>query len=308
MKKQNLSIGAFVNRLSTVDELLSHKNLLKHRFVISSLYGTFPNVIWNGGRTLIQSYSNITNEKEWYKARNYLWYDPRGMESLIRSYNDRGIGIRYTYSNSLIKKKHLGDKRANLTLEMAHNSMNAVITGNPFIEEYVRKYYPKFKIISSATSQRNLSVPFLKKRIDEVDLLVLPPEFNDRYDLITRLGVDKLEILINERCAPHCPNRSAHYAAISKSQICWDSRFEGECYAQHCPVYRAKRQNAQIETMVLSDKKITALQKLGVHHFKFVGRHLSKDQFIAEVDGILIKERFRVSQAVRAEAYNFSRS
>jgi collagenase-like PrtC family protease len=215
------------------------------------------------------------------------------MESLIRSYNDRGIGIRYTYSNLLITKKHLNDKRANLTLELAHNSMNAVITGNPLVEEYVRKHYPKFKIISSATSQKNLSVSFLKKRISEVDLLVLPPEYNDKYELIERLGVDKLEILINERCAPYCPNRRAHYRAISKTQICWDPKFEGENYFSHCPVYRGMRQNTQIETLVLSDKKITALQRIGIHNFKFVGRHLSRDGFVQEVDKVLIKEKCR---------------
>jgi collagenase-like PrtC family protease len=293
MKKQNLSIGAFVNRLAIVDNLLFFTKILKHNFVISSVYGTFPNVIWNGGRTLVQYYSNITDEREWYKRMNYLWYDPQGMESLIRSYNDRGIGVRYTYSNMLITKKHLNDKRANLTLELAHNSLNAVITGNPLVEEYVRKHYPNFKIISSATSQKNLSVPFLKKRIGEVDLLVLPPEYNDKYELIDRLGVDKLEILINERCAPYCPNRRAHYEAISKSQKCWDPRFERENYFAHCPVYKGMQENTQIETLVLSDKKITDLQRTGIHNFKFVGRHLSRDGFVQEVDRVLIKEKCR---------------
>lgn len=293
MKKQNLSIGAFANRLGVVDDLLSSKGILKHSFVISSLYGTFPNVTWNGGRNFVQFSSNITDEKEWFKKVNYLWYDPQGMESVIRSYNEKGIGIRYTYSNMLIGKKDLSDERANLTLEVAHNSMNAVITGNLLIEEYVRKHYPRLKIISSATSQKNLSVPFLRKRIDEVDLLVLPPEYNDKYELINRLGVDKLEILINERCVPFCPNRRAHYAAISKSQIFWDPKFEGDSYVSHCPLYRAMQQKTQIKTLVLSDKKITALQKLGVHNFKFVGRHLSRDEFVLEVDRVLIKDRFR---------------
>jgi hypothetical protein len=130
MNKQNLSIGAFVNRLAVVDDLLSRKNILKHRFVISSVFGTFPNVIWNGGRTLLHYCSNFTTEREWYEKVNHLWYDPQGMESLIRFYNEKGIGARYTYSNSLLTKRHLSDKRANLTLELAHNSMNAVITGN----------------------------------------------------------------------------------------------------------------------------------------------------------------------------------
>jgi hypothetical protein len=293
MRKQNLSIGAFANRLGVADDLLSSKGILKHRFVISSLYGTFPNVAWNGGRNFVHFSSNISDEKEWNEKINYLWYDPQGMESLIRTYNEKGVGIRYTYSNMLIGKKDLNDERANLTLEVAHNSMNAVITGNLLIEEYVRKHYPKYKIISSATSQKNLSVNFLKKRIDEVDILVLPPEYNDNHELISRLGVDKLEILINERCVPYCPNRSAHYAAISKSQILWDSTFEGESYVSHCPLYQAMQQNTKVETMVLSDRKITALQKLGVHNFKFVGRHFSREEFVLEVDRVLIKDRFR---------------
>jgi hypothetical protein len=293
MRKQNLSIGAFVNRLNIVDELLSRKNILKHHFVVSSVYGSFPNVLWNGGRTLIHHASNISGEREWYKRVNHLWYDPEGMESLIRSYNEKGIGVRYTYSNALITKKNLRDKRANLTLELAHNSMNAVITGNPLIEEYVRKYYPKFKIISSATSKSNLSVSFLKKRIDEVDLLVLPPEFNDKYTLISKLGVGKVEILINERCVPYCPNRQAHYKGISQSQLTWDPGFQENSYYSRCPVYRGMVQNVPVDTLALSERKITVLQQLGVHNFKFVGRHLSRDKFVWEADTMLVKNKYR---------------
>lgn len=293
MKKQSLSVGAFANRLNIADDLLSCKGIFKHQFVISSLYGAFPNVTWNGGRNFVHFYSDISSDKEWSKKVNYLWYEPQGMETLVKFYNEKGIGIRYTYSNMLIAKKDLGDERANLTLEIAHNSMNAVITGNPVIEKYVRKHYPKFKIISSATSQKNLSVSFLQKRIDEVDLLVLPPEYNDKYEIITGLNVDKIEIILNERCVPFCPNRRAHYEAISNSQIFWDSKFEGNSYVSHCPLYKAMQQEMKVETMVLSDKKITALQKLGVHNFKFAGRHLSKDEFVVEVDRVLIKNKYR---------------
>lgn len=293
MNKSNLSLGAFVNRLNIVDDLLRRRNFLRHDFVISSVYGTFPNVSWNGGRTLVHHFSNIANEREWYKRMNYLWYDPQGMESLVRHYNQEGIGIRYTYSNTLITKRHLNDVRANLTLEIAHNPLNAVITGNQLIEKYVRRHYPKFRIISSATSQKNLSIPFLKKRIDEVDLLVFPPEYNDKHELMAQLGIDKIEVLINERCAPFCPNRQAHYEAISRSQMEWDPRFEGECYANHCPAYRAMMANRQIQTLVLSDDNINELQKLGVRNFKFVGRHMSRDRFIAEVDSVLVKESRR---------------
>jgi collagenase-like PrtC family protease len=289
VKKQNFSVGAFVHRLAVVDDLLREKEKLKHRFVITSLFGTFPNVIFNGGRTLVHYHSDIAEKREWYEKMNYLWYDPLGMESLVRSYNERGIGIRYTYSNCLITKRHLGDRRANLTLEIAHNPQNAVITANPVIEGYVRKHYPKFKIVSSVTSPENLRIAFLKKRIGEVDLLVLPPEYNGRYDLIEKLDVDKIEILINERCVFYCRNRQAHYLSISKTQLTWDPAYQSDNYFTRCPVYMATQQGRSPETMVLTDKKIAELQKRGVRNFKFAGRHLSGDEFAAEVGQVLLK-------------------
>ena len=102
-----------------------------------------------------------------------------------------------------------------------------------------------------------------------------------------------------------CPNRRAHYAAISKSQIFWDPKFEGDSYVSHCPLYRAMQQKTQFETLVLSDKKITALQKLGVHNFKFVGRHFSRDEFVLEVDRVLIKDRFRRYKIVKDKRIAF---
>jgi collagenase-like PrtC family protease len=291
---QNLSVGAFVNRLDPLEELLQKKDCFKHHFVVASVYGTFPNVIFNGGRTLIHHYSNIGEKREWYKKKNYSWYDPQGMEALVRSYNERGIGVRYTYSNSMITTKLLGDKRANLTLEIAHNALNAVITSNPLIEQYIRKHYPRYKIISSATSHKNLSVAFLKKRIDEVDLLVWPPEFNDRYDLMVKLGPDKIEVILNERCVPFCPNRQTHYKSISKSQINLNECYQQKNYLSRCPVYLASEKGNPAKTMELSDDKIIELQKLGIYNFKFVGRHYSRDEFIIETEKYLVKVKDRV--------------
>ena len=294
MKKQCLSLGAFVNNTDALDAVLSRKGILKFGLRVTSIFGTFPNVVWNGGRTLIHNFSNLDPERRaWWLAKSRLWYTPEGMEELVRTYNDQGIGVRYTYSNGLITKKLLGDARANLTLEIAHNGMNAVITANPLIEEYVRKRYPKFKIISSATAGKNLSVAYLKKRIDEVDLLVLPPEYNGRYALIGKLGPEKLEVLINERCVYYCKNRAAHYHSISRSQIALDNRFQRENCYRHCPVFLAQERGIKPETMELNEEKIRALQKLGVCNFKLAGRHMSRDQFETEIDRLLVKKRYR---------------
>lgn len=288
--KQHLSVGAFVNHLDIADELIAAPRVLKHRFVITSVYGTFPNVIFNGGRTLFHFRSDLT---DWYRERNHLWYDADGMQALVRRYNAQRISVRYTYSNPLVTKRHLADPFANLTLEIAHNPMNAVITANPIIESYVRKQYPKFKIVGSATAEKNLSVPFLKRRADEVDLLVLPPEYNGRRAIIEKLPVEKLEVIINEHCVPFCPNRRHHYRAIGKSQLLCDPRFQAENHEAHCPLWKAEIEGTTAPSMVMTDDQIEALQNIGVQHFKFVGREKGRDWFAMEVDSVLVKENHR---------------
>jgi collagenase-like PrtC family protease len=288
--KQHLSVGAFVNHLDTADDLIARRGELKHRFAVTSVYGTFPNVIFNGGRTLFHFHSDIADRRAWFEEKNRLWYTADGMQDLVRRYNDQGIAVRYTYSNPLITKRHLADPFANLTLEIAHNPMNAVITANPVIERYVRAHYPKYQIVGSATAVKNLSVAFLKRRAEEVDLFVLPPEYNGRLALLEKLPIGKLEVILNERCVAHCSNRPHHYRAIGKSQLLSDPRFQAENHESHCPLWKAEMAGLTVKNMVLPDDKIEALQNAGVRHFKFVGREMARDWFAMEADAVLVKK------------------
>jgi len=53
-------------------------------YKIGSVYGTIPGAIWNGGRSVfgISSRSDV--------------------EKIVKSYNDRGIPARFTWTNSLL--------------------------------------------------------------------------------------------------------------------------------------------------------------------------------------------------------------
>jgi collagenase-like PrtC family protease len=287
--KQHLSLGAFVNHLDTADALIAAPGVLKHRLVITSVYGSFPNVIFNGGRTLFHFYSDITDRRAWFRERCRLWYEPDGMQELVRRYNDRGIAVRYTYSNPLVTKEHLGDTYANLTLEIAHDPMNAVITSNPVIERYVRKHYPKYQIIGSATALQK-SAAALKRRAEEVDLLVLPPECNGRRALIEKLPIDKIEVILNEHCVPNCPNRRDHYRAIGMSQLSTDPSYQADNHENHCPLWLADCAGETAPDMILTDEQTAALQEMGVRHFKFVGREKSQAAFAWEADTFLVKD------------------
>ncbi|HEX9058971.1 MAG TPA: hypothetical protein VF941_02185, partial [Clostridia bacterium] len=103
---------------------------------IGSVYGTFPTSLWNGGRT----FGGGTLD------RNY-------MAEIIKQFNSRGIPCRFTFTNPLIKEEHLSDTFCNMCLRMAHNGMNEVVVVSPVLEAYIRRHYPKYKIVSSICKQ-----------------------------------------------------------------------------------------------------------------------------------------------------------
>ena len=98
---------------------------------IASVYGTFPPCIWNGGRTQ----EGIC--------------DKRFIKTAINAFNERGIPLRFTFTNPALEKKHLGDKMCNMVMALANNGLNEVIVNSPLLEDYIRKNYPKYKLTSS---------------------------------------------------------------------------------------------------------------------------------------------------------------
>ena len=102
---------------------------------IGSVYGTFPTSLWNGGR--------------YFEGKT----DDRVIAAVIQQFNARGIPLRFTFTNPLLKKEHLSDEFCNKVLKMADNGMNEVIVFSPLLEEYIRKHYPRYRLTSSTCKQ-----------------------------------------------------------------------------------------------------------------------------------------------------------
>ena len=84
---------------------------------IASVYGTFPPAIWNGGRF------------------QYGYCNKDFIKTVIKAFNDRGIPLRFTFTNPLIEKKHLADDFCNLIMHLADNGFNEVIVASPVLED-----------------------------------------------------------------------------------------------------------------------------------------------------------------------------
>ena len=85
--------------INFLDDLMKHAPQWFYDDVrIGAVYGCFPGAIWNGGRVVWGIEHRETIAK------------------MIKQYNDRGIAVRYTFTNPLIEEKHVNDLYCNMLL------------------------------------------------------------------------------------------------------------------------------------------------------------------------------------------------
>ncbi|MDE6775939.1 MAG: hypothetical protein K2J37_06585, partial [Ruminococcus sp.] len=172
---------------------------------IASVYGVFPPSVWNGGRF---QYGKCSKDF---------------IRQVIASFNRRGIPLRFTFTNPLIKEEHLHDEFCNTVMKLADNGLNEVIVASEILENYIRETYPKYKLTSSTckriTDPERLSDELEKK----YSIVVIDYDLNNKFDILEKLPhKDKCELLVNACCNPGCPRRSAHYQLIGAEQLAYN--------------------------------------------------------------------------------------
>lgn len=224
-------------------------------YKIGSVYGTFPGAVWNGGRSV-------------------FGISPRSdVEKVVKSYNDRGIPARFTWTNSLLEEKHVYDTYCNMIMQVADNGMNQVLVNRECLEEYLRKEYPNYKVISS-TTKRMTDLEGLKEELQkDYYLVVLDYDLNHDEKVLSELQpyADRIEILVNEICYPNCPKRAEHYRDESRAQLEYDilSKFQ-------CPNKATPRvfEECKKRPAFISNEQIGEYIEKGYVNFKIVGRGL----------------------------------
>lgn len=169
---------------------------------IASVYGCFPPSLWNGGRMC-----GGFCEKEFIRFAT-------------KSFNDRGIPLRFTFTNPMIERKHLGDEFCNMVMDIANNGMNEVIVFSPILEEYIREKYPKYKLTSS-TCKRITDPEAMYSEVEkDYHIVVIDYDLNNKFDILEKIpDKEKCELLVNACCDPGCTRRSEHYRIIGLQQI-----------------------------------------------------------------------------------------
>lgn len=258
------------------DAMRKFPKAFRDNMKIGSVYGTFPGAIWNGGRNILDGFSS-KNE----------------IDKIIRSYNAFQIPVRFTWTNVLLEEKHTYDTYCNLIMELGNNGHNQVLVNSPVLEDYIRKNYPGYKILSS-TTKRILSLDKLKEEMEkDYFLVVLDYDLNHDEKVIEAMlpYAGRIEILVNETCRAHCPQRSSHYREISKHQLEYDTSIRFPCN-DTAPDKRTFK-GCMKRPSFMSNADIDEYVKKGYRNFKIVGRGEGKAFYIDSIIYYLVKPESR---------------
>ena len=224
---------------------------------IGSLYGAPADCIWGGGRV------------------GYGEDEPKEVLALTEDY---GISARLTFSNSLLRREHLSDKKCNRLCALFEKSgKNGVIVHSELLLDYLQKNYPGLYFVSSTTKVLRDFEEFRSEvRRDEFRFVV--PDFRLNRELaalstLAEAEKDKVEFLCNECCWFDCYDRKACYENVSRRNL-------GEDCPEHLCVSPEAQEGYRFSKAMENPGfiGIEEIQKLylpmGFSHFKIEGRAL----------------------------------
>ena len=253
---------------------------------IASVFGNFGGSVWNGGR---------------YLGGNTAI---GAVQAITKVFNDNGIPLRFTFTNPLLKKEHLGDSFGNKILRIANNGFNEVIVMSPLLEEYIRENYPEYKITSSTCKQIEDMNGVLAELEKDYKYVVLDYNFNNKFDLLEQIPAEersRCEILVNACCQPNCPRRGEHYRQIGQDQIsAWEynknpmNRTPYRCRDFQCDFMRLHiYETVSHSTHVTPEDILEKYVPMGFVNFKIEGRTTPDVNLLETYVYYMVKPEFR---------------
>ena len=171
---------------------------------IGSIYGAPKDCIWGGGRV------GFGDEQ------------PEKVAALLKEY---GISARLTFSNSLLREKHLSDKKCNslCTLFERGPVQNGIIIHSDLLLDYIKAKYPGFYFVSSTTKVQTDFNQF-EAELGRDEFRYVVPDFRlnkelDRLKALTDTQKKKVEFLCNECCWYKCHDRKRCYENVSRKSL-----------------------------------------------------------------------------------------
>ena len=221
---------------------------------LSSIYGSFPGCIMNGGRLM---------------SGEMPRYSYKQIEKTFDEIEKEGLTIRLTLTNMLIRPEQYEDEYCQMILKAAEGRNVEVIVNQDELGDYISDRYHFRKILS--TTRALSSVEELNIMLDRYDMVVLDYNRNKDDDFLKKVSdPSRLEVMPNELCTPGCKTRQEHYKVVSHNQL------TGETWDFQCPNNYDKfgftKRTESSPTLLSIDDIHSLYLKYGIDSFKIVGR------------------------------------
>lgn len=257
-----------------INMMKDYPDKFRDGYKIGSVYGTIPGAIWNGGRAVfgILSKEDIGN--------------------IIKVYNDKGVPARFTWTNSLLEQRHLQDTYCNLIMRLGDNGLNQALVNRPVLEEYIRREYPSYPLISSTTKRMVDSALLIQELEKDYKLVVLDYDLNHDEAVLDAIApyAHKVEILVDEICYPNCPKRAEHYRDESRMQLEYSMQSSFRCTNKSTKPSFAE---CMKRPGFISNEEIQGYIDRGFVNFKLVGRGLPLEFVKESYLYFLVKDKER---------------
>ena len=264
--------------------------ILKDNVVIDSVYGS-PTCIWNGGRTLANTY-----------------YNKQQLKNIHDAYNSLGVNVRFVFTNPFLNKNDLYDRYCNLIMDIFQDLLPEVVINSPLLEEYLRSKYPTVSFVSSTTKRLRNSQEQLNELRHDYKYVCLDYDYNHNYTFLNSIHEkerNRVEILLNSRCPKGCDVRVLHQEFSAKRQLEFDTDDVynlSESFYKGCPLVKRNKELPCSEhgytksflgdTNYILPQDIDKYLDMGYFHFKIQGRELTVSQLLAEFFPYIIKPEF----------------
>lgn len=252
---------------------------------IGSIYGAPKDCLWGGGR---------------------VGFGDAEASDVLALMNEYGIPAHLTFSNSLLTKEHLADRRCNGLCAMFEHSeaANGIVIHSDLLLDYIKKHYPGFCFVSSTTKVLTNPGQFVSElNRDEFRYVVPDFRLNKEWNVLNALSDEqkrKVEFLCNECCWFGCYDRKNCYENVSRKSL-------GEDCEDHVCVsptaergYRFSDAMANpgfIGTEDIADTYLPA----GFREFKIEGRSLGSAVVLEMLLYYMVKPEYRLK--IREEVY-----
>ncbi len=231
---------------------------------IIGVYGSFNNIIWNGGRAITTS--------------EFTTFD--SIKNCIKDFNNHNLICKFTFTNQLLTQEHCYDSYCNQILDLIAETNNEIVIHSPILEQYIRNIYPNIPLTSSITKGFDFNTFKIALHQDYKNVVCHYKQNILKYLETMPIELqNKTELILNADACAYCKMFTKHYECESYYNLYGKYLNQNNCYKFY-PDYDAQKEwfNLSIEERLIFD--IQYFNWLNIHNYKIQGRTKNIGQLI----------------------------